>query len=47
MGDVNVGIRVEVRYFGGCQCGNSCRGKVLQTMGDVNVGIFQCSRTNV
>ena len=45
--DVNVEIRVEVKYYEGCQCGNSCRGKVLQTMGDVDVGICQCSRTNV
>ena len=36
-----MGIYVEVRHYKlwGCQCGNLCRGKVLQTMGDVDVGI--------
>ena len=34
-----MGIRVEIKYYGGCQCGNLCRGKALQTMGDVDVGI--------
>ena len=30
MGDVNVGIRAEVKYYGDVNVRNLCRGKVLQ-----------------